>query len=141
MPASRLRLADRSDIPALMTIRSAVRENVLSDPAKVPAGAYCPFIDGRGLWLWEEAGRILGFAAADPANGSVWALFVDPAEEGRGIGRALLSSVLSDLRRAGWARARLSTQPGSRAERFYRRAGWLDAGIAADGDLILETAL
>jgi GNAT superfamily N-acetyltransferase len=66
---------------------------------------------------------------------------VDPAEEGRGIGRALLSSVLSDLRRAGWARARLSTQPGSRAERFYRRAGWLDAGIAADGDLILETAL
>jgi len=141
IPTFPVRLADRADIPALMRIRAAVRENVLRDPARVPAETYGRFIDDHGLWLWEEAGRILGFSAADRADGTVWALFVDPAEEGRGIGRLLLSTVLDDLRRSEWARARLTTQPGSRAERFYRRAGWSAAGVADDGDLILETAL
>lgn len=138
---SAIRRAGPADIPALMAIRAAVRENRLSDPAKVPEQAYRDWIAGPGIWLWEEAGGVLGFAAADPRDGSVWALFVAPAAEGRGIGRALLPAALADLRAAGWRRARLATERGSRAERFYRRDGWIDAGTAADGDLLLERPL
>ncbi|WP_244499462.1 GNAT family N-acetyltransferase [Rhizobium sp. AC44/96] len=48
------------------------------------------FIANPGLWVWQEGGDISGFSAADPRNGYVWALFVDNAAAGRGIGRALL---------------------------------------------------
>lgn len=136
-----LRPARTDDVPALMAIRAAVRENVLSDPARVPEQAYHDWIAGPGIWLCEESGQVLGFAAADPRDGTVWALFVDPMAEGQGVGRALLPPALDDLRAAGWTVARLTTQPGSRAERFYRRGGWTDAGTAPDGGLILELAL
>ena len=141
MDSAAIRRAGAADVPALVRIRAAVRENVLSDPVKVPAEAYHGFIDHAAIWLWEQDGRILGFTAADPTDGTVWALFVDPGAEGRGIGRALLPRALDDLRRAGWKRARLTTQPGSRAERFYRRDGWEDAGTAPNGDLVLEKLL
>ncbi|MEQ8817764.1 MAG: GNAT family N-acetyltransferase [Thalassobaculum sp.] len=141
MDSTAIRRAGADDVPAMVRIRAAVRENVLSDPARVPAEAYHGFIDHAGIWLWEEAGRVLGFTAADPADGTVWALFVDPEAEGRGIGRALLPRALDDLRAAGWERARLTTQPGSRAERFYRLGGWKDAGTAPNGDLVLEKLL
>jgi GNAT superfamily N-acetyltransferase len=125
----------------LVRIRAAVRENVLSDPAKVPEEAYHGFIDHAGIWVWEEAARILGFAAVDPADGTVWALFVDPEAEGRGIGRTLLDRALDDLRAADWVRARLTTQPGSRAERIYRLDGWVVVGTAGNGDLVMERGL
>ncbi len=137
----RIRRAGYGDVPALMAIRAAVRENVLSDPARVPALAVRAFIDRTGIWVWEEDGRVLGLSAVDTRDGSVWALFVDPTAEGRGIGQALLPPALDDLRRAGWREALLATQPGSRAERFYRRDGWVAAGIAADGDRIFHRTL
>ncbi len=137
----RIRRAGCDDVPVLMAIRSSVRENVLSDPAKVPASAVRDFIDRTGIWVWEEDGRVLGFSAVDTRDGSVWALFVDPTAEGRGIGRALLPPALDDLRRAGWREARLTTQPGSRAERFYRRDGWSADGTAADGDQVFHRTL
>src|SRR3712207_4954552 len=64
-----------------------------------------------------------GFCAVDPSNGTIWALFVDAVYEGRGIGRQLLAMRLTDLREAGWAEARPSTEVGSRAERGDARAG------------------
>jgi ribosomal protein S18 acetylase RimI-like enzyme len=73
--------------------------------------------------LAPEDGVIQGFAAGDPRDGSIFALFVDPAHEGRGIGRALLALACGTLRAAGFATATLSTEPGTRAERFYRTNG------------------
>ena len=136
-----VRRARVENIPVLMRIRAAVRENRLSDPAKVPAEAYRAFIDGPGIWLCADGDSILGFSAADPADGTIWALFVDPAAEGLGIGADLLSRALNDLRRAGWDEARLSTGPGTRAERFYRRHGWNVAGQTEAGEKILFRAL
>ncbi len=140
-PPGRVRRAGYDDVPTLMAIRSAVRENVLSDPAKVPNSAVREFIDRTGIWVWEEDGRVLGFSAVDTRDGSVWALFVDPAWEGRGIGRALLPPALDDLRRVGWREVRLTTQAGSRAERFYRRDGWISDGTATDGDVVFQKSL
>ena len=43
-----------------------------------------------------------GFSPGDPRDGSIWALFVDPADEGRGIGRALLALACDTVRVAGF---------------------------------------
>ncbi|MEQ8398530.1 GNAT family N-acetyltransferase [Thalassobaculum sp.] len=139
--AGTVRRAEVEDIPALMRIRSGVRENRLSDPAKVPAAAYRTFIDGPGIWLWDEDGSVLGFSAADTTDGTIWALFVDPAAEGLGIGGELLSCALDDLRASGWTESRLSTGPGTRADEFYRRRGWVDAGMSVSGERLLAKAL
>lgn len=66
-------------------------------------------------------GRILGSSATDTRDGTIWALFIDPDHEGRGIGRALLAKACDVLRQAGHRTATLGTEPGSRADRFYAR--------------------
>jgi len=136
-----IRRACTNDIPVLMRIRSVVRENVLSNPSKVPAAAYQAFIDHSTIWLWEEDGRVLGFCAADVGDGTIWALFVDPIAEGRGIGRGLLPHAMDDLKRTGWAEARLTTEVGSRAERFYEANGWIATGLTENGDRCFRKAL
>ena len=59
----------------------------------------------------------------------------------RGIGRALLLHALDDLRAKGWRQARLTTQIGSRADRFYRRDGWRDGGVSQSGERIFTRDL
>lgn len=95
-----IRVAAHDDVPELMRIRSAVRENVLADRAKVPASAYYDLLSRARIWLWDEDG-VRGFCAADPSNGTVWALFVDPRHEGLGIGRQLLAMGSRDVWEAG----------------------------------------
>lgn len=125
----RIRVADEADIEAMHRIRLAVRENRLADPAMVQPEDYRPMIgeDGRG-WVAEADGRILGFAVADLRRGNVWALFVDPDAEGRGVGRRLHEAMMDWMFGAGAERVWLSTDPGTRAEAFYRAAGWVPAG-------------
>jgi len=136
-----VRRATRADLRRIAEIRGAVRENVLIDPGSVTDADVLWFIDNPGIWLWDEDGAIHGFSAADPRNGSIWALFVDPGQEGRGIGRALLATACDALRDAGHAVAILNTGEGTRAERFYRAAGWREVGRSAKGELILQLAL
>ena len=86
MTAPSYRIACAGDIPAMSAIRLAVQENRLSDPTRITAQMYADYLDllGRG-WVCERDGAITGFAYADRAGGSIWALFVDPAHEGAGI--------------------------------------------------------
>lgn len=134
----RIRAALAADIPALMVLRAAVTENRLADPQRVQARHYRPFVARGDLWLCEDAGRILGFGAGDRETGWIWALFVQPGFEGRGIGRALLARACDTLRDAGFAECTLSTDPDTRAARVYRRAGWREAGRTADGEVIFK---
>ena len=60
----------------------------------------------------------------------IWALFVDPAFEGRGIGRTLLALACATVRSAGYEMVRLNTAAGTRAERFYRMNGWDSVGVS-----------
>ena len=136
MLVTMIRRAQTKDVPELMRIRASVRENILSDPAKVPASLVQEFILHSGIWVWEEGGAILGFASADTRDGSIWALFLEPLAEGRGIGRALLAKALEDLRRTNWKQARLTTEIGSRAENFYRLQGWREDGVSQSGERI-----
>ncbi len=136
-----IRRALEADLPRIFEIRGVVRENRLSDPRLVTWEDCLWFIAGPGIWVWENEGHISGFSAGDPRDGSVWALFVDPAHEGRGIGRALFQAALGTLREAGHGTATLSTGPGTRAEQFYRKAGWTAIGHSAKGELVFQSAL
>jgi GNAT superfamily N-acetyltransferase len=68
-------------------------------------------------------------------------LFVDPANEGRGIGRALLALACDTVRDAGFDTVTLSTEPGTRADRFYRRNGWVETGRSAKGEVVFQRRL
>lgn len=57
--------------------------------------------------------------------GELIAIYVDPADVGRGIGRLLMDAARARLRRVGLTNAALWVLEGNaRARRFYERDGW-----------------
>jgi ribosomal protein S18 acetylase RimI-like enzyme len=136
-----IRQATLSDIPRLVEIRGAVRENRLSDPGRVTLADYEWQIINGPTHVWDDGELIKGMSAGDPRDGSIWALFVDPAFEGRGIGQALIRAACRSIAAAGHPIAKLSTDPGTRAERFYLRNGWLAQGYTERGEVIFVKEL
>ena len=125
MPKLSFRRAVAADIPAIMQIRLAVRENALSDPSVVTPAMCEDHLDalGRG-WVGEDDGRIVGFSFAARRDSSIWALFVLPGQEGRGIGKQLLGLAVDWLFSLGNDEITLSTAADTRADRFYAAQGW-----------------
>lgn len=128
-----------TDVPAAHVIRLAVRENRLSDPSEVQEQDYHDFLAGDTLsWVCVKDDVIAGFIMVDIAKQNLWALFVAPQQEGQGMGKVLHDTMLA----AYWVRRdtlRLTTAPNTRAERFYRHAGYLDQGLTSNGkELIFE---
>lgn len=119
------RRATTDDIPAMSAIRLAVRENVLSDPARITRQMYEDYLDrlGRG-WVCERNGTIIGFSYAAREDNSIWALFVAPGHEGLGAGRRLLDLAVRWLFAGGAETVKLSTAADTRADRFYLAQGW-----------------
>jgi GNAT superfamily N-acetyltransferase len=128
-----------NDVPEMHRVRLAVRENVLSDPSKVPESETRDSItaSGRG-WVFEQAGELLGFSIALRDDPSIWALFVLPGHEGRGIGHALLEEAIAWLWSEGARSIWLTTDAGTRAERFYRDRGWVEVGRKDNGEIRFE---
>jgi GNAT superfamily N-acetyltransferase len=126
------RQADSKDIPAMSRIRLSVTENVLSDPTRVTAQMYEDFLEksGRG-WVAETGGEIVAFCYANKLDSSIWALFVRPGHEGRGLGKSLLDRAVTWLFESGHDRVQLSTTAGTRADRFYAGQGWLRQPVSA----------
>lgn len=130
----RIRPATVADIDGMHTIRVAVRENRLSRPDRISRQDYIDSLTQLGAgWVAESDGAILGFAVGY-RSGNIWALFVDPSHEGKGIARALHAEMLHWLRGLGLSNLFLTTGPGTRAEAFYKLAGWVAGGMTADGE-------
>jgi GNAT superfamily N-acetyltransferase len=139
--AMTLRIATLDDTPEIWRVRYAVTENTLT-PGRISDAELHAYLEdyGRG-WVVELApGRIAGFSIGDARDGHIWALFVDPALHGQGYGRQLHDVMVDWLFAQGHARLDLATAPNSRAEAFYRRAGWQPTGDGLDrwGDLPFE---
>jgi GNAT superfamily N-acetyltransferase len=77
-----------------------------------------------------DEGTLVGFVCGRPARKDVWALFVRPESEGRGIGSALLNWVEAWLFEQGLDEITLSTAPGTRAEALYLSRGWQAVGTS-----------
>lgn len=133
-----VRVAKAADVPDMLRVRAAVKENRLVSRV-IGAHEVQEAIQrtGRG-WVAEVDGQMAGFAIGNFETGNIWALFLDPPFEGRGLGRALHDTMVNAMLGHGLRRLHLSTESGTRAERFYRRAGWRDIGPAPGGETAFE---
>ena len=127
------------DLDELFTVRTSVRENVLTinELAKLgitpesTAGSLGRSLDG---FLCELSGRVVGFSIADVKAGELSVIAVLPEYEGRGIGRELLR-LSEDL---AWAAGHESiwlwtgVDRSTRALRLYRNAEWIETGVSGD---------
>jgi ribosomal protein S18 acetylase RimI-like enzyme len=84
--------------------------------------------DPDGLWIAEDGGNLLGFAWSWVC-GDIWflaQLFVDPAQQGRGIGNELLKLTLEHSRKSGAPHKALITFTFNRVSQgLYMRHGLL----------------
>jgi len=134
-----IRVAEIKDISQIQLVRNLVKENRLSDPALVPDSDVQDYITSRGRgWVCEINGQIVGFAIADLLDNNIWALFIHPGFEKLGIGKRLhdemMSWYFSQTDKTVW----LGTSPKTRAEIFYRKAGWKEVGIHGKGEIKFE---
>ncbi|MBL7709541.1 MAG: GNAT family N-acetyltransferase [Chitinophagaceae bacterium] len=133
------REATIKDIPQIQVVRNAVTENTLSNPALVTDKDCEEYIVKRGkAWVCEVDGAIVGFAIADLQDHNVWALFVQPGFDKKGIGRRLHDDMLNWYFQQTTHTIWLSTSPGTRAEAFYRKAGWRETGLYGKGEIKFE---
>lgn len=131
------RAARLDDLDELYDIRFSVLENQEPDPTAIPTPRVTAVLEEGGSWLCESDGRPVGFtmASASGREPNLFALFIRPGYEGRGIGRRLLALAEDWLRAQGVREARLSTDPGTRADRFYAEAGWERGAVGPDGEV------
>ena len=133
------REAGITDIPQIQAVRNSVKENTLSNPALVTDNDCENYLVNRGKgWVCEIDGRVVGFAIADLIDHNVWALFVQPGFDKKGVGKKLHDDMLdwyfSQTDLTIW----LGTSPNTRAEKFYRKAGWKEVGIHGKGEIKFE---
>lgn len=125
----KFREADITDIPQCQIVRRSVKENILSDPGLVTDDDYKKYLTVRGKgWVCENNNQIIGFAIADLKDHNIWALFLHPQYEGRGIGKRLHDIMLAWYFQQTKETVWLTTAFNTRAETFYRMQGWVEAG-------------
>lgn len=133
------REATRMDIKQIQVIRNLVKENKLSNPDLVTDKDCEEFISRRGKgWVCEVNREVVGFAIADLKEKNVWALFLHPAFEKRGIGKQLHDAMLEWFFEQTNENIWLGTAPHTRAEGFYRKAGWTEIGMHGKKEIKFE---
>ncbi len=102
---------------------------------------------GSGVAAWVRVAfvveppvppRLVGFVTAGSARhagedglGEVWAIYVDPEAQGRGVGRALMDAGMRGLATRGFREAILWVfEANASARGFYERMGWAPDGAA-----------
>lgn len=133
------REATAQDISLMQVVRNSVKENVLSDPSLVTDAAVEEYITNRGKgWVCEMDETIVGFAIADITGNNIWALFLHPDYEQKGIGKKLLHLMLNwyftQTDKTVW----LSTAPFSRASLFYKMQGWKEVCLYGKNEIKFE---
>ena len=124
------REATVNDIDNYMIVRMAVKENVLSNPALVTREDNVAYLtkDGKG-WVCEMDNRIVGFSIVGLTQRNVWALFVLPEFEGKGIGRKLHDVMMDWYFSQTGDTIWLGTGQDTKAEIFYKHRGWTAVGM------------
>lgn len=134
-----IREAEIADIKQIQIVRNSVTENTLSDPNLVSDEDCEEFIIVRGKgWVCEIENQIVGFAIADLKENNIWALFLDPEFEKKGIGQLLHKTMLdwyfTQTKKTVW----LGTAYNTRAEKFYKKAGWTEVGMHGAKEIKFE---
>lgn len=139
------REATGDDLPGISRVRFAVRENILTpeqlrERGITEASVAASFLTTSKGWVAVCEGEIVGFSIADRDKCTVFALFIHPDHEQRGIGSHLFGRAVDWLWAHGARRLWLTTGPNTKAARFYERRGWTATGADASGDVRYEIA-
>jgi GNAT superfamily N-acetyltransferase len=129
-----IRPVGAADVKAIAALqvrawRAAYRHFV--DDAHMPtvgdrAALWQDLLPGQA-WLAERDGALAGVVGI--ADGEVRVLYVDPAQQGRGVGSALLEHAESQLRTVGHVRATLwAFRDNMLGRGFYEHRGWRPDG-------------
>lgn len=123
------REAQITDIPQIQIVRNAVKENILSDPSLVTDADCVNYLTLRGKgWVCEIEKQIVGFSIVDLQGKDVWALFVHPDFEAKGIGKKLHDEMLDWYFSKSQETITLGTDANTRAEKCYQHWGWKEIG-------------
>ncbi|HEY7069543.1 MAG TPA: GNAT family N-acetyltransferase [Acidimicrobiales bacterium] len=99
---------------------------------------------GDGLLVIDVDGEVAGLAAFGPCqddgaagdDGQLYAINVDPAHWGQGLGRALLRAATADLARQGFQHLVLWVVPDNqRARGLYESEGWTFDDVSRDEEM------
>jgi GNAT superfamily N-acetyltransferase len=138
MKLNTTRQARAADAAAMHRVRMSVIENRLTSVVLSEHDYLQALEDGGRGWVIEEEGKIVGFAVGNAKTGNIWALFVEPGHEGKGYGRQLHDAMVAWLWAQGSSQLWLTTERDTRAERFYRKAGWACTGTVKGAELRFE---
>ncbi len=126
----------------MFTVRASVAENTMSREELAAIGVTPESIalavrSAPCAWVAMAHEEVVGFAMVDFDDACLFALFVRPEHEGRGIGTRLTQACEHALFERH-PRAWLETAQGSRAARLYRHLGWGHEVDIGGGDIRLE---
>ena len=121
------------DVPALIALRSATRENALTrdrlEDMGITEASVCRMLESsHSGWLCSVGDKVAGFAIGNGESGEMWVIAVLPEYEAGGIGAELLRRVEKWLWATGWEEIWLTTDIDVtlRAYGFYKNCGWED---------------
>lgn len=127
------RRAEPADLHPMWALRTrAIRASCAAHYSSEVIEAWCAatppermpgLIAAGGALVEEEDGRLVAYAILDLQSGEVDAAFVDPAQQGRGIGRRLLAALEALAMKHGLRRLFLSSSLN--AVPAYERAGYV----------------
>ncbi|TRX76737.1 GNAT family N-acetyltransferase [Pseudomonas mangiferae] len=137
-----IRAAVPDDVPAIFEVRTSVRENLLTRDDMQAMGitedAVSAMIqDAPCAWVATEGSETVGFSMIIPDESCLFAAFILPRHENKGLGRQLVQVAEAALF-ADHAVAWLETGRNTRAAGFYRHLGWGHEQDLGNGDIRLE---
>jgi ribosomal protein S18 acetylase RimI-like enzyme len=137
---ARLRPAEPADVPRLAELADTAYGHYfgrLGGPPGPMTDDYAEVVRHRRVTVAERDGRVVGFVAFGPGDEgfSIDNVAVDPAHQGRGVGRALLEHAEAAAREAGfesiylWTHERMTENLA-----LYSRIGYVEYDRRAHGD-------
>ena len=127
-----LKPASIGDIPKLWALRTrAVKLTCASHysaeqidvwSASPAPESYLRLVVTQGALMAEEAGQLVGYGMLDRQTGEVIAVFVEPGQDGRGIGKRLMQGLEAIAAKEQFARLHLFSSLN--AADFYRAMGF-----------------
>lgn len=141
MAANIVRLASANDVSAIFTVRTSYKDIQLSYDAlyefDLTEGILTDFIASSCVWVAEANAQVVGFVIADMEGGCVFAVFLLPEHEGRGMGRLLMAEAERHLfirHHEIWLET--DGHEAIRANGFFRKCGWWPAATLGNGDIL-----
>ncbi|MBD2093779.1 GNAT family N-acetyltransferase [Trichocoleus sp. FACHB-591] len=137
-----IRVGQLEDIEILFEIRTSVTKNHQSREEIAALGITPETVAGMlqtdcAAWLAEIDNQPIAFSIANATEKTIFGMFVLPAYEGRGAGRALMQQAEAWLWSQGAEEIWLLTgnDPTLRAYGFYLHLGWLPTSVEPDGEM------